>query len=411
MSEHREGFMVMTDTVRFRGYPSLIGDTLAVVPYLESRVMSAMPDVAPRGQLRALERNRQLLRNLFSRWVRVAPDNPLAHEMLADMLETSGDIATAAPGQISALSEIRVSRSLSAEGPRRLRLARDEIRLLLKTEDFVSAASLADSILAASPRPDAEEAAILAGLAALTGRRDRLAELLRLLSSSSYAATLPNGQPVPVPSELAAPLTAAAASAALGICDDDVRSIQARVEASVESHYADSTERVATRDALLWRLMSQVVPCLGPSAVAGLDAGDGVLQLQQAFARQGNRAVSAGFARLQEGRKGLRPGDVAIDYSFQEGWLLAASGDSARAIIHLDKSLGAMSTLSTMLIDHPAQAAGLVRAMALRADLAAAKQDGKTARRWASAVVTLWSRGDSEVQPVVSRMRTLASAS
>jgi hypothetical protein len=342
--------------------------------------------------------------------VRVAPANPTAHETLGQLLETTEDIAAGAPGQLSALEEIRAARSLSAEAPRRLRLARDEVRLLLKTEDFTAAATLADSLIAAYPKPASADASVLAGLAALTGRRDRLAALLQVLSSATYAALLPDGQPATVPAELSRPLTEAAAGAALGICDESVRTARARVEQSLPSHYPDSAERIAVRDALLWRTLSQAVPCLGPGAVSGLRSPDGVVRLQQLYAAEGSRRLLTGFARLQASRKGLRPGDVAIDYSFQEASLLLAAGDSGGAIAHLDRSLGAMTTLSTMLIDQPAQAAGLVRAMALRAELAAAIQDTGTARKWASAVVTLWSRGDQVVQPVVSRMRVFSGA-
>jgi hypothetical protein len=46
--------------------------------------------------------------------------------------------------------------------------------------------------------------------------------------------------------------------------------------------------------------------------------------------------------------------------------------------------------------------------MTLRADLAAAKNDLPTARRWARAVATLWAGADPPLQPVVLRMRRIA---
>ena len=45
--------------------------------------------------------------------------------------------------------------------------------------------------------------------------------------------------------------------------------------------------------------------------------------------------------------------------------------------------------------------------MALRAELAAKVGDAKGARRWAAAVVELWSGADEFLQPLVSRMREL----
>jgi hypothetical protein len=52
----------------------------------------------------------------------------------------------------------------------------------------------------------------------------------------------------------------------------------------------------------------------------------------------------------------------------------------------------------------------LVRAMALRADLAAASGDHAAAARWAQAVTILWSDADQFLQPTVRRMRELARA-
>src|SRR5207247_2567613 len=50
------------------------------------------------------------------------------------------------------------------------------------------------------------------------------------------------------------------------------------------------------------------------------------------------------------------------------------------------------------------------RAMALRAELAAAAGDQRTARWWAQRVTTLWRDADVPLQPLVRRMRLLAGA-
>jgi hypothetical protein len=59
--------------------------------------------------------------------------------------------------------------------------------------------------------------------------------------------------------------------------------------------------------------------------------------------------------------------------------------------------------------DDPTEAAGLVRAMALRAELAARAGDRSTARQWAEPVTILWLDADPELRPVVDRMRALAA--
>jgi hypothetical protein len=46
--------------------------------------------------------------------------------------------------------------------------------------------------------------------------------------------------------------------------------------------------------------------------------------------------------------------------------------------------------------------------MVLRADLAAARHDPNTARRWAKSVVELWANADPSVKPTVERMKAVA---
>ena len=57
---------------------------------------------------------------------------------------------------------------------------------------------------------------------------------------------------------------------------------------------------------------------------------------------------------------------------------------------HLDRSLEAIATYPPSLLTDPAQPAGLVRAMALRAELADAGGDADAARRWSSSVQAVW---------------------
>ena len=100
----------------------------------------------------------------------------------------------------------------------------------------------------------------------------------------------------------------------------------------------------------------------------------------------------------------MRPSEISIDRAYQEAWLLLAVGDSAAATELLDLSLNALPLLGTGLLEFVAQAAGLVRAMALRAELAARAGDNVTAQRWTRPVIALWSDADPELRPVVDRI-------
>jgi hypothetical protein len=109
-------------------------------------------------------------------------------------------------------------------------------------------------------------------------------------------------------------------------------------------------------------------------------------------------------------RATLAAGDIAPDVLFQEILLSLRIGDTTSAIASVERMLEAVpSNVSLTGLAHPFGAAAVVRAMALRAELAAAGRDLPTARRWATAVVTLWSGADRHLQPLVARMRDVAS--
>ena len=87
---------------------------------------------------------------------------------------------------------------------------------------------------------------------------------------------------------------------------------------------------------------------------------------------------------------------------------MAASGDVPSAIGWLDQLLESLYEKAPRVPDEPIEAASLLRAMALRAELGASAGDDREARKWAAAVALLWSDADAWLQPLVGRMRTLS---
>ena len=80
------------------------------------------------------------------------------------------------------------------------------------------------------------------------------------------------------------------------------------------------------------------------------------------------------------------------------------------AVARLDSSLTQLVGLRMDLkLPLMPEGAALVRAMALRADLAAARGDSVASRYWGNSIVRLWSGADRELQPLVNRMRQLAA--
>ena len=106
-----------------------------------------------------------------------------------------------------------------------------------------------------------------------------------------------------------------------------------------------------------------------------------------------------------------RPGELSIYLTYQEAWLLLQVGDTASAVRQLDATLTALPTLNPeLLLDHVQDAPFLVRAMALRSDLAANAGDQRTAERWGTAVAELWSGADEPLAGVVARMKGRATS-
>jgi len=395
--------------VRFGAFPSLDHDTLAFVPYPIAMVFGGRPEANPPSITLAVERNRQVLREIIQRWIDAFPASADAFEALSVVLETSGELTVDGGPRSSALAAARRARALSNDAQQTSRLALVEIRLLAKLEQFARARALADSILSAAPAaPDPMEAHRLAGLAALTGRVYRTAELLALSAPVDTPMTW-DGDPLPdtpVPVKEAA--LALLGYAALGGPVDSLRALKARVDRRVAS-WTGPTARERVRLAVLHVPVELAFPQLGLTDVHRADAGgDYVLEWQWALAHGDTARVRTERARLARLRSHRRPGDVAVDGTYLEAVLLLQIGDSGAATQLLDLSLTALPTLGTYLLDQVPQAAALVRAMALRADLAGRAGDKTTAEHWARGVLDMWASADAPLAPTLASMRALA---
>ena len=387
----------------YYAYIALDADTLAFVPYALEQLRQVPPSL-----LEAIEANRRRLSALYKHWIAESPRSVAAHLAQAALLETTGELTAPRADRPSALREIQTARGL-ADDSVALTLGRTELRLLVKAGRWEAASHLADSLLRSADAGEPGSEALI-GTAALAGRVRALGRLF-LDQAPGFETTTPDGTPSQVPPALRREVAQLRAEATLGVCNDSVRAWPARLERTIENYYNEPRRRQETRDALLRRPLSLASSCLGAAPLLSVGAGgDPVVAMQQALARGDRRGLAEALRRRDEARRGGRPGDVAIDYTFLESWLLLSLGDSAGAARHLDRSLDALPTLGTYLLNQPAQSAALVRAMVLRADLAHAAGDRAMARRWAGAAAALWARADPELQPVVERMRRVAGA-
>jgi hypothetical protein len=221
-----------------------------------------------------------------------------------------------------------------------------------------------------------------------------------------------SGTAFPALEDMDAPLRAAAADyfarAALGACNS-IDASRAALDAAVD-RYVAPVATAATSRALTARPLSLLVPCTNGRSILTVAApGDRLSRMQRAFALGKKAEYAALSDSIAERIRNRRPGDLSPDFVFLQSWLRAASGDTARAVAELDRSLGALAGVNGSALREPGSAAAIVRAMILRADLAAKMGDHDTAQRWAHAVVVLWGDADAELKPEVARMRALAN--
>jgi len=408
----RPGHSENPGRIEFGGYTGLSGDTLVVIPYPLNDPRAAAGPPSAESRLLALEHNRELLRRLYREWAANAPATVDAHATLAKLLESMEEIGSDKPNPLSALWQLRRARALATDSSQQLLLVRSELRLLVKRADWAGAAHLADSVFAANPNPADDTTGALAGAAALTGRVRTLAAILRARGGAgSYTVTLPDGIPPEVGPALEQDAAGSFAWAVSGACVDSLRGYRARVDRQLASYIPDPKRRAVARGVLLRGPLSIGMPCVGADALLGVDsATDKMVMLEQALGARDTTAFRAVYNSLLAFRALHRPGDTAMDYTYIESWILRALGDTAEATAHLDQSLDALPTLGPYVLDFPSHSAGLVRSMALRAELAAAAGDRATAARWGAAVATLWAHADPELGRDVQAMCRLAAS-
>lgn len=366
----------------FLGNPAWTGDSLAFVPYSNREAQTADHRSAGAADA-ALSHQRDALRELTLLWTEAYPDDPAAVEALAVAMDLTG--------RREAQDTLSRALSLAAEPADRLRLATTLVWLKFKNalpddaEGIRAAVRLADSLLAAL---DTEiPGAPLAGacLAALTGRADLAAKLLRHPDVTRAWG---------VPPSLAAAAPSLLAYAALGGPVDSIRRYGAATGQAVGELRLES-ERGQARLEWLARAATLAFPLSGIPGLDGLQgAGDLLLDAQSAMTRHDTLTASRLLDLLVRPMRTIRPSERSLDAVVPEALLFLQLGRPDVAEGWLAAPLDAAAAIPTDLFSDPAITASLGRAMALRVRLAAARGDTSTANRWAGPLRLLWSEAD-----------------
>lgn len=396
-SRTRRGYAATGDV--YMAFPEQAGDTIAFVPHLFAGRIPEGAYPAPVRHAQAVDRGVRTLLAFARGWRERDSGSPASLMALGDLLELSGAISESSDPAVSALAAVRQARRLERDPVRSTILASQEARLLVKRGEFAAAQRLVDSLLARSPAVS-ETASQLAALAALTGRVTLATQLWRAASSVSVNAT-------GLAPQILASAAVLEAYAAIGICGR-LEEARAALLRSVDA-YATGADAEAIKLRLLEIPARLAAPCVEIRSPLWIMPADPLARAQRLHAIGQPRAALRILDSLETGvRRYRRPGDVSLDWTYQEVWLRAAAGDTAGAIDRLDRILESLPAHRSSLLMRMPEGAALPRAMVLRADLAAKSGDVAGARRWAAAVLNFRRNADPELRAESARMRVLA---
>ena len=389
----------------FFASPEFVADTLSFVP-------TPVGGDAPFRQNvdavdRVVARNIAKLQSLATDWTRAAPNDPDAHETLARMLETSGNLDGPEP---NALQEIRIARNAASAVPvadaetflRNLGLASTQVRFFVKVHRFDAAAAIAESAttwrsgLALSDSLQSSADDIYAGLSALTGHLQRVIEAKRR-HAGEYTIQLRSGEQRRPPIEIAADAKSLEAYSAFGTPRDSIVSIVDRLSENIRA-YVPPGQVSEIRTSVLTRPLGLAAPSIG--AISGLGLGPTNDMFTNALTALSSGDVKR--ARFYADAMGSlyaerAPGEVTMDAVLQYAWLRVQVGDSAIAAKFLDDALRGLSRAPPSMLLTAHIPAALVRAMILRSQLAKKANNPALAALWAKSARQLWSNGDPAI--------------
>lgn len=394
--------MGVADGSTYFAFPELEADTMAF--YAVPGAIAAGGGIEPHGHLAAVARNRRILMEVATSFADAFPDEAAAHRTLARALESVGNLEVGEPR--SALVEFAEAQRREGQPGERARDAADRVRVLVKAGDFAGARRLGDSLLRVAPRPTAG----IAGVAVLLGRPSLARRFLATADTTWLSASM-DLEPGAIPLGLAQAGLVLLGYAAVGAPADSIAAYERRIDEGIAAVPLPS--RPATRSALLDLPAELVFDVLGLRSAhrTGPPGPHYLMLLQWRLAHGDTASVRASLDSLTRVRGGsLSSGESTPDEVFVHARLLLGLGDTTTAERSLSAPLDSLVALHTATLQYMPLAGCLVRMMALRAELAAARGEWRTARRWAAAVVTLWAGAEPALRPTADRMLRIVQA-
>ena len=397
----RGGIAAAPDTGRFLAYPAWEGDSLVFVPYLLQAIQGMTARFDPVARQLVATRQRELFGRIARSWAASLPNNPGTKEALAIALDMLGDP--------SALDTLRSARALATDSEQRQRFASEEVLLRIAQarrdpSQLLEAVRIADSLLGSARRGLPEEAGVLAPVAAVLGKCRQAGALAA--RSTDAEGTVEQG----IPDFVFSAAESLTVFAVLGCrAASDTGGIRAIIEGLQRGSSAGSGAALLQQE---FSLLAQTVRLSPASDSLLIDklaqaSGDLVLRAKR-FVLQGKPLEARAILDDRRRSRGLDgTANITPDAVLAEAEIWVSLGDSAAAREWLDPLLNRASWFEVMY-DSPQSVAALLRASALRAELANASGDSALARKWAALPARLWQRADPELQPLVARMKHLS---
>jgi eukaryotic-like serine/threonine-protein kinase len=392
------------DSISYAALPYANADTLAFAPVPTAELSNSPVKLDPAVVQAAVRRNRALMRQAAEDWVRRSPQSPAAYDSLATWVEVSGGEAVIGTQRLTTMDVVRRALTLSGDSTQRIHLGISRVRLMVKDGDFSGARANADSLLRAGAGRNPRYVVGLAGLAVLLGHvREAMEFEVRDPENARVSGTTGI---ITLPAQLRAARARFDIASAFALPGDSIAVLAQRISSVVDSYYPAKAEAGVVRAELLAAPLTLAYP-VGRQVLAAIgEPRSNVFSMVSALARGDSTRARALLAEAQGTGVGYAPG-LSVDMNFRRAVVAVALADTAAALRELDPVLHALPTLAPTLLRHISQIAGLVRALAVRAEIAEARHDRVTASQCASAVVALWGGADEELQPLVRRMKSL----
>ena len=397
------------DNAVFMGRPTASGDTVQFVPY-PTGPRAFLPAPGPDNH-RAFELMRAELAPLVAQWRRESPGQPTPWVLTAALLEASGNVRVAGDDRISALDAMNRARRLAGDDRDRALRARDYARLLLRAGDFAGVARLARETLKGAARSDLETQDLLLPIAVAAGQAQLGTEMLQRVGGlRTRLVTGPNGSPVNLPPELYRERAAFIVSAALGVCNDQVRGAPARLTRLADAQFPRESRPPWFDFALAEEPLEQAQPCTGLAPLARTTGLVRPINRAAAQLLAGDTAsVRAQFAGMDRARSQQGAPPSTPEAAVAEALMRTAIGDTTGALITLQRSLEALPVHPARAFVREGPVGSIGRAMLLSAEWSAGR-DPAEARRWIDGVDALWTTADEPLRAEVARVRRLVGS-